>query len=92
MATSPGAQVIQPMPKGQITILAAMRRALGIDESSLLEIRLDGDRLVISKLVERDDESVRIFTDEEIAAFMEEDKISPELADWVRDYVRRRTP
>jgi bifunctional DNA-binding transcriptional regulator/antitoxin component of YhaV-PrlF toxin-antitoxin module len=78
------------MSDGQITIPARMRRALSIDETSLIEIRLDGDRLIISNVTPRDDESVRIFSDEEIAEFLEEDKISPELAEWAREYVRRR--
>ena len=92
MAGSPDAQIIQPMSKGQITIPSTMRRALGIDETSLLAIRVDGDRLIISKLTPRDEDGVRVFSDEEIAEFLEEDKISPELADWAREYVRRCAP
>jgi bifunctional DNA-binding transcriptional regulator/antitoxin component of YhaV-PrlF toxin-antitoxin module len=92
MANKSDAQIIQPMSEGQIRIPASMRGALGIDETSLLEIRLDGDHLTISNLTRRNGENVRVFSDEEIAEFMEEDKISPELADWARDYVRRRRP
>jgi AbrB family looped-hinge helix DNA binding protein len=92
MADKSDAQIIQPKSEGQITIPASMRRALGIDETSLLEIRLDGDHLTISNLTRHNGEHVRVFSDEEIAEFMEEDKISPELAEWAREYVRRRTP
>jgi bifunctional DNA-binding transcriptional regulator/antitoxin component of YhaV-PrlF toxin-antitoxin module len=90
MAGDPSARVIQPMVEGQIIIPDAMRRALGLDASELLEIRLDGEHLIISKLSEPSDGDVRVFTDEEIAEFLEADKIPPDLADWARRRFSRR--
>jgi bifunctional DNA-binding transcriptional regulator/antitoxin component of YhaV-PrlF toxin-antitoxin module len=78
------------MAKGQITIPVAMRRALGITNETLLEVSLQGDQIVISKLSLKSDHPVRIYTDEEIAEFLEADKISPELAAWVQSYVKQR--
>ncbi|MGH2603028.1 MAG: AbrB/MazE/SpoVT family DNA-binding domain-containing protein, partial [Dehalococcoidia bacterium] len=84
MARATTTKIIQPQPKGQITIPIAMRRALGINESSLLELTLVGDQIVISKLAPYADQGVRIYTDEEIAEFLEEDKIPADLAEWAR--------
>ncbi|HEY3115990.1 MAG TPA: AbrB/MazE/SpoVT family DNA-binding domain-containing protein, partial [Chloroflexota bacterium] len=50
-----------PLPKGQITIPIAIRRALGITESSLLEVSLEGDRAVISKLDQPTSKSLRVY-------------------------------
>jgi len=83
MARSQTARVVQPLAKGQITIPVGIRRALGIDESTLLEIRLDGEQIVITKLPQSTRE-VRLYTDEEIRAFLAEDVISPADAAWVQ--------
>jgi hypothetical protein len=61
-----------------------MRQALGITESSLLQLKLVGDVIVISKLPVESEREPRIYTDEEIAQFFEDDKLSPELAEWAR--------
>lgn len=90
MAQPATTKIVQPLAKGQITIPIAMRRALGITDTTLLEVSLEGDQIVISKLSLEPDHPVRIYTDDEIAEFLEADKISPELAAWVRSYVKRR--
>jgi bifunctional DNA-binding transcriptional regulator/antitoxin component of YhaV-PrlF toxin-antitoxin module len=77
-------RIVQPLGKGQITIPIAMRRALGITDSSLLQLKLIGDVIVISKLAVESEHEPRIYTDEEIAQFFEDDRLSPELADWAR--------
>lgn len=86
MPESATAKVVRPLAKGQITIPIAIRRALGITESSLLEVRLEGNKIVISKL--EPDGSFRVYSDDEIAEFLEEDKITPEIADRVRELMR----
>ena len=78
------AKVVQPLAKGQITIPIAMRRALGITDSSLLQLRLIGNVIIISKLPVESEREPRIYSDEEIAQFLEDDRLSPELADWAR--------
>lgn len=83
MARSPTERIVQPLAKGQITIPVIMRRALGIDETTLLRIRLEGDDIVISKLPEAGP-SVRLYTDEEIEAFLAEDVLTPADAEWVQ--------
>lgn len=42
--------ILRPRANGQITIPAAIRRALGITESSFLDVRLEDDRIVISRI------------------------------------------
>ena len=86
MHESAAAKVVRPLAKGQITIPIAIRRALGITESSLLEIRMEANRIVISKL--EPEGAFRVYSDQEIADFLEEDKITPEIAGRVRDLMR----
>ena len=88
MARNPTSKIVRPLPKGQITIPATIRRALGIDESSLLEVALEGDKIVISKLGLQPQANFRVYSDAEIAAFLEEDKITPETAERVRELMR----
>jgi bifunctional DNA-binding transcriptional regulator/antitoxin component of YhaV-PrlF toxin-antitoxin module len=91
MATDSRRRVIQPLIEGQVSIPETMRHALGLDDSTLIELRLDGDRLIISKPEDDEsDDSVRIYTDEEIARFLEEDKIDPGLAAWAEEYIKAR--
>lgn len=40
-------RVVKPLRSGQITIPAAFRQQLGIDETTLLQVTLDGDELRI---------------------------------------------
>ena len=88
MVRSSISKVVRPLSKGQITIPVSIRRALGITESSLLEVSLEGDRIVISKLETQPEGTFRVYSDEEIARFLEEDKITPETADRVRELMR----
>ncbi len=83
MVRSQTERIIQPLAKGQITIPVTIRRALGIDETTPLRIRLEGDEIVISKL-SGSDGPVRLYTDEEIEAFLAEDILTPADAVWVQ--------
>jgi bifunctional DNA-binding transcriptional regulator/antitoxin component of YhaV-PrlF toxin-antitoxin module len=71
--------------KGQITIPIAMRRALGITDETLLQLSLEGDRITISKLPLRKTDELGIYSDEELAEYLEADRIPPEVADWARN-------
>ena len=81
-------KVVRPLPKGQITIPVGIRRALGIDETSLLEVRLEDGKIVIVKLDVQPEASFRVYSDEEIAEFLENDRITPETAQRVRELMR----
>ena len=86
MARSPTERIVQPLAKGQITIPVSMRRALGIDETTPLRVRLEGEAIVISKLSEQGAD-VRLYTDEEIESFLAEDVLTPADAEWVQQLV-----
>jgi hypothetical protein len=62
-----------------------MRRALGITPSTLLELTLVDDTIVVTRIPRASERDIRIYTDEEIAEFLEEDKLSPADAEWVRE-------
>ncbi|MBI3979738.1 MAG: AbrB/MazE/SpoVT family DNA-binding domain-containing protein [Chloroflexi bacterium] len=88
MARSSVSKIVRPLAKGQITIPIAIRRALNITESSLLEVSLQGDKIVISKLPIQAEGTFRVYSDDEIAEFLAEDKITPETAERVRELMR----
>lgn len=77
--------VIQTLADGSIKIPRAIQARLGIDEASLLEITTDGDRIVITKLNATPTHPPRVYSDDEIAAFIAEDRLSPETAAWLDD-------
>ena len=79
------ARLVKPYAKGQITIPADFRKRLGIDENSILEIRLKGTKLEISPLKVVDEERLlREYDTETLEAFLEEDKIDATTAAKVR--------
>lgn len=89
-APAPRAQrrIVKPHAKGQITIPAEFREALGIDSATLLTVTLIGDRLEIRPL-RPEEETLRRYTQAEIDRFVEEDKLDPALAERVRALLRR---
>lgn len=62
--------------------------ALGITDCSLLEIALEGERIVISKLDPPAELAPRLYSDAGIAEFLAEDRISQETAERVRELMR----
>lgn len=81
-------KVVKPLAKGQITIPAEFREALGIGAETLLSVSLFEDRLEIRPLPQGE-EALRRYTEEEIARFLEEDKLDPETAMRVRGLLGR---
>jgi hypothetical protein len=61
---------------------------VGITESSVLEVSLQGDKIPISKLDVQPEGAFRVYSDEEIAEFLSEDRITPEIAQRVRELMR----
>ena len=84
----PRRKVIKVLAKGQITIPNEFREALGIDAETLLSITLVEDHLEVAPLRQGED-ALRRYTEEDIARFLEEDKLDEETARRVRELVRR---
>lgn len=85
MAEKAPIRLVKPYAKGQITIPADFRQQLGIDENTILELRLKGTKIEITPLRVVDDEGLlRDYDSREIDAFLEEDKIDEETANKVR--------
>lgn len=80
-------RVVKPFGKGQITIPAEFRKALDIGADTLLTVTLEGDRLVV-KPIPPAEEGLREYTEREIARFLEEDKLDPEVGRKVRELLR----
>ena len=81
-------KVVKTMAKGQVTIPAEFREALGIDADKLLNISLVEDHLEITPL-RQGEEALRRYTREEVSRFVEEDKLEPDIAQRVRELLRR---
>jgi AbrB family looped-hinge helix DNA binding protein len=80
-------KVVKPHGKGQITIPNEFREALGITTDTLLTVSIVDDHLEIAPLVDRG--SIRRYSEEDIARFLEEDRLDPDTAQRVRDLVAR---
>ena len=81
-------KVVKPLAKGQITIPAEFREALGIDPDTLLSVSLVGDHLEVRPLP-RGEDAFRRYTEEEVSRFTEEDKLDAETAQRVRELLKR---
>jgi len=75
------------LAKGQVTIPSEFRKALGIDTATLLSITMVGDHLELAPL-RLDEEALRRYTEDDIARFLEEDKLDQETARRIRELLR----
>ncbi len=81
-------KVIKTLAKGQITIPSEFREELGIEAETLLSVSVVGDHLELTPL-QPEAESLRRYTQRDIARFLEEDKLDEETARRVRELVQR---
>jgi AbrB family looped-hinge helix DNA binding protein len=81
-------RLVRTLPKGQITIPSEFREALGIGPETLLGVELVEDHLEIAPLGDTSDK-LRRYTDDDIARFLNEDKLDAETARKVRNLVKR---
>ena len=78
-------RLVKPRARGQITIPADFREELGIDENTVLQMRLRGTRIEITPLrVADDDRLFREYDPADIQAFLEEDKLDRRTAEKAR--------
>ncbi|MDO8749606.1 MAG: AbrB/MazE/SpoVT family DNA-binding domain-containing protein [Dehalococcoidia bacterium] len=86
--TKPKRKVVKTLAKGQVTIPSEFREALGIDTATLLSISLVGDHLELVPL-RLGEEDLRRYTEDDIARFLEEDKLDQGTARQVRELLGR---
>ena len=78
-------RLVRLYARGQITIPSEFRLRLGIDESTVLQMRLKGSTLEITPLrVVDEDRLLREYDAAEIQAFLREDKLDRKTAAKVR--------
>ena len=86
MAEYRSIRLVKPYAKGQITIPAEFRKRLGIDENTLLRLKLKGSMIEITPVrIVEEGRWLREYSDDEIEAFLEEDKIDASTAAKVRE-------
>lgn len=75
-------KLVKPLSRGQITIPIEFRRKLGIEDNTILNLTLKGNKIEITPAVVREvgEEELREYTDEEISQFLQEDKIDQKTA------------
>ena len=74
-------RLVKPYARGQITIPVEFRERLGIDENTVLQMRLKGSTIEITPLrVVDEDRLLREYDPAEIEAFLAEDKIDSQTA------------
>jgi AbrB family looped-hinge helix DNA binding protein len=85
MADERNTRLVKLYPRGQITIPAEFRQRLGIEENSILQMRLKDSSLDITPLrVADEDRLLREYDAGEIQAFLREDRIDRKTAAKVR--------
>jgi AbrB family looped-hinge helix DNA binding protein len=78
-------RLVKPRARGQITIPAEFRDQLGIDENTVLQMRMRGGKIEITPLrVVDDDRLLREYDPAEIQAFLQEDKLDRKIAEKAR--------
>ncbi len=85
--TKTRSKVIKALAKGQVTIPSEFREMLGIDARTLLVVSVVGDHLEIAPL-NPGQETLRRYTEKEIARFLEEDKLDESTARRIREMLR----
>jgi len=89
MVEENASQLVKPLAKGQITIPARFRRALGIDVDTYLRITLEDQRLILTpvRVVDTDETLGRDYTRSELEAFFAEDKLDAETVAKVKRFL-----
>lgn len=85
--TKTRSKVVKALAKGQVTIPSEFREMLGIDAQSLLVVSVIGDHLEIAPL-NPGQEAARRYTEQDIARFLEEDKLDEATARRIREMLR----
>jgi len=88
--TKPLTKLVKPLPKGQITLPIEFRRRLKIDDKTILSLSLKGSKIEILPLrsVPRE-EDMREYTEDEIDAFLKEDRLDSKTAQKIRRLLRK---
>ena len=68
----------QITPRGQITLPADIRKALGLGPGAAVEVSIEGNRIVVQPVVAL---PVRIYSDEDLAMFDEAQRMTSEELD-----------
>jgi AbrB family looped-hinge helix DNA binding protein len=84
MAEKAMSRIVQLPSRGQITIPAEFRRELGLDEGTLLRLTLKERTIEIEAIAASSLENPRLYAEEEIRRFLDEDKIDEGTAQAVR--------
>lgn len=84
-------RLLRPRTRGQITLPAAFRRRLRIDENTILRVTLTGRAIEILPLqTDVRDQALREYGEDEIERFLKEDRLDARTAKKVRRLLGKR--
>ncbi len=86
MATK--AKLVRPQSKGMVTIPSEFRRQLGIDENSLLEVKLVDSGVLFVK-VSAPNEEIELYSNEQIDEWLKEDQLDAKTAQKVKRLLKK---
>lgn len=81
--------IIKPLAKGQVTIPASFRRELGVRENTLFQAELKEDGVFLKPInLDWKEKYIRQFSDEEIKAWLKEDKLDKKTLQKLKKYFK----
>ena len=89
--TNTNQEWLKVLGKGMVTIPKQWRQELGIEEGDIIKAKKEGKRLVIEPQQENF-APYRVYSDEEIDAFVKEDKLSSSLANKIQKNLAGKNP
>lgn len=83
--------ILKPLAKGQVTIPAAFRRALKLDQSTVFRADLRDRGIFLQPIStsanQWEDQYLRDFSDQEVTNYIAADRMDPKLAKAVKRYL-----
>lgn len=81
--------LVRPTSKGQVTIPKVIRDQLQIDANTFLSVGIENKKIVFQPVNIQTKQKGRIYTDEELAEFIREDKLSKENAAFLKKLFKK---
>lgn len=83
--------LVKPTSRGQITLPKSIRQKLSVTCSTYLNVSVKGNEIILQPVDVKVEEikNIRIYTDKQIAEFLEEDKLSKEDAAFLKHVLNK---
>lgn len=72
--------LVRPTSKWQVTLPSQIRKQLGLNIETFLDVTLDAGRIVLTPVKIKSESKTRLYSDNEIEEFLKEDELSEDDA------------